>query len=66
MPRERFREQKISVKSSLDASLKKRFLERGKGAQTPLATVSIGSNEMSLRSNEILDARPCAMRIWRS
>ena len=41
-------------------------LERGKYAQTPLAAVSPGSDEMSLGSDENSDARPCAMRIWRA
>eukprot|EP00579_Thalassiosira_antarctica_P009853 CAMPEP_0201915670 /NCGR_PEP_ID=MMETSP0903-20130614/5524_1 /ASSEMBLY_ACC=CAM_ASM_000552 /TAXON_ID=420261 /ORGANISM="Thalassiosira antarctica, Strain CCMP982" /LENGTH=264 /DNA_ID=CAMNT_0048451331 /DNA_START=392 /DNA_END=1186 /DNA_ORIENTATION=+ len=43
-----------------------RVLEHGKDAQTPLATVSLGSDEMSLGSNENSDARPCAMRIRRA
>ena len=43
-----------------------RVLEHGKDAQTPLATVSLGSDEISLGSNENSDARPCAMRIRRA
>ena len=43
-----------------------KVLERGKDAQTPLATVRLGSNEMSPGSDENSDARPCAMRIQRA
>ena len=38
-----------------------RVLKHGKDAQTPLTTVSLGSDEMSLWSNENSDMRPCAM-----
>ena len=43
-----------------------RVLEHGKDAQTPLAAMSLGSDEMSLGSDENSDARPCAMKIWRA
>ena len=35
------------------------MLEHGKDAQTPLAAISLGSDEN-------LDGRPCAMRSWRA
>ena len=42
------------------------MLERGKDTKIPLATVSLGSDEISLGSDESSDACPCVMRIRRA
>ena len=50
-------ERKLKLKLKQEEFEQGRVLERGKDAQTPLAAVSLRSNEMSLGSNENLDAR---------